>query len=538
MKNVEKVGGTGIFTRFIYKALPLAFDESLSYYECLCALLDYLEKTIVPAVNNNAEILINLENYVKELKEYVDNYFENLDVQEEINNKLDDMATSGELAEIIAEFLQLTNLFAFDTISDMASSENLTEGLICYTAGQNTYNDGKHGYYKIRELELSDIVDGFNIVAITESANLVGERLPDYYYNDLNSKINTLNNTTIPAIEDEIENLTFKKWLFIGDSYSQGYTPDGSVTGWSTLLKNKMNLTSDTCIIADHGGAGFANTTYPYSQILTDLDADEEITDILIAGGYNDTYYPEAEILTGISNCKTIIDTKFPNAKIHIGFIGGTTNQYHRHILKTIRLYQSKCLELGIDYMPNLQYILFDSRLFSSDGIHPNQNGENAITYGLYQALNGGYNYYNDIDLTVDPSSSEHFSSSSTFNLRLRQVNNTSNLSLSTTIGLNCTAFAVGNGDFIDLGSIQRYGIIGSYAYNTCYNIGNVIIHSNTTPAGYFNVPAQLFINYNGKIYIKFMRHINKDNNNYQTYGGLDNLQLDYFSVNFLTDSM
>lgn len=39
------------------------------------------------------------------LKDYVDHYFDNLDVQTEINNKLDDMAESGELADILGPLL-------------------------------------------------------------------------------------------------------------------------------------------------------------------------------------------------------------------------------------------------------------------------------------------------------------------------------------------------------------------------------------------------------------------------------------------------
>ena len=42
MKDVEKIKPTGLFTNYIFKAIPLAFDESLSYYECLCGLLSYL----------------------------------------------------------------------------------------------------------------------------------------------------------------------------------------------------------------------------------------------------------------------------------------------------------------------------------------------------------------------------------------------------------------------------------------------------------------------------------------------------------------
>ena len=95
MEKVQKIQPSGIFTNYIFKAIPLAFDESMSYYEMLCALLDRL-KTDEQIINNNADLLAELENYVN-------TYFDNLDVQEEINNKLDEMAESGQLEEIIAQ---------------------------------------------------------------------------------------------------------------------------------------------------------------------------------------------------------------------------------------------------------------------------------------------------------------------------------------------------------------------------------------------------------------------------------------------------
>ena len=63
---------------------------------------NFLQEKVIPAVNNNADALAEVQNLMTQLQEYVDNYFENLDVQEEINNKLDEMAESGELTEIIA----------------------------------------------------------------------------------------------------------------------------------------------------------------------------------------------------------------------------------------------------------------------------------------------------------------------------------------------------------------------------------------------------------------------------------------------------
>ena len=90
--------------------MPAVLDDSLSYYECLCKIVAKLNDTI-KAVNNIVANQSELVNQFNQLKTYVDNYFENLDVQEEINNKLDAMAESGELESIIAQYLQYSNYF-------------------------------------------------------------------------------------------------------------------------------------------------------------------------------------------------------------------------------------------------------------------------------------------------------------------------------------------------------------------------------------------------------------------------------------------
>lgn len=96
---------TGIFTKYIAKTLPLAFDESMSYYECLCALLEYLNETIVPDINNTNEGLSELQTFYLQLQNYVNNYFENLDVQEEINQKLDELVENGTITNIIQSYI-------------------------------------------------------------------------------------------------------------------------------------------------------------------------------------------------------------------------------------------------------------------------------------------------------------------------------------------------------------------------------------------------------------------------------------------------
>lgn len=63
--------------------------DALTNYELMCKIVEYLNNVIT--ITNEQTKAIN------DMKEY----FDNLDVQEEINNKLDEMASDGTLAEII-----------------------------------------------------------------------------------------------------------------------------------------------------------------------------------------------------------------------------------------------------------------------------------------------------------------------------------------------------------------------------------------------------------------------------------------------------
>ncbi len=60
----------------------------------------------------------NLQNNFNDLKDYVDNYFDNLDVQDEINNKLDEMAADGTLINLIAPYLPFVTPDMFGAVGD------------------------------------------------------------------------------------------------------------------------------------------------------------------------------------------------------------------------------------------------------------------------------------------------------------------------------------------------------------------------------------------------------------------------------------
>ena len=61
------------FKFWCQKALPLVYDDSLSYYEVLCKVVGYMNEII----NDTSHIIENmdeLENAINELNEFIDNF--------------------------------------------------------------------------------------------------------------------------------------------------------------------------------------------------------------------------------------------------------------------------------------------------------------------------------------------------------------------------------------------------------------------------------------------------------------------------------
>lgn len=96
--------GTGEFRFWCQTVLPLVYDDSLSYYELLNKVVNYLNSVIrdLGFVETN---VTNLFTAYTQLENYVNNYFHSLDVQQEIDAKLDEMASSGALSELINPFI-------------------------------------------------------------------------------------------------------------------------------------------------------------------------------------------------------------------------------------------------------------------------------------------------------------------------------------------------------------------------------------------------------------------------------------------------
>lgn len=155
------------FKWFILENFPFVeYDfDALTNWQLFCKLGGEMNK-IIENLNLTGEQIENLTNAFNALKSYVNNYFENLDVQEEVNNKLDDMAESGELAEIISTYLYYNIILPYDTVSDMKTADNLTDGSIVRTFGFYESGDGGSALYKIIT-HTDETINERDIIAIT-----------------------------------------------------------------------------------------------------------------------------------------------------------------------------------------------------------------------------------------------------------------------------------------------------------------------------------------------------------------------------------
>lgn len=108
--------------------LPLVYDDSLSYYELLCKVVEYLNQVIAQTNINSA--------VVAELYDYVHNYFESSDFRQLVNDKLDEMAEDGTLSELLEQFINgnlelSTNASVVDENSQTTIRGDLDGAIVC-----------------------------------------------------------------------------------------------------------------------------------------------------------------------------------------------------------------------------------------------------------------------------------------------------------------------------------------------------------------------------------------------------------------------
>lgn len=308
--------------------LPQVYGDELSYYELLNKVIEKL---------NAMGVTVN------KLVDYVNTYFDSQDWQQMVNDKLDAMVADGTLDSIINQKL-------FGELNNQVQTNTTAINKLDTRVKSNTVSIN-------------------NIDTQTQS-----------------------NTATIDTLR------THKKIVFIGDSYAEGYTPDGNVVGWPTIIQN--GVPSFTIYGKYEGGAGIVNAgnngnTFEMllTQLATTLSVSERnsITHVVIGGGYNDNNTQADSIRNGVVSLSKKARELFPNAMLYYFVIGWATNSGTRNGIRTMssRITTNIPEAIELNVITSTMLCLHNYTFFSSDGVHPNQAGQNNIANAILRVING-----------------------------------------------------------------------------------------------------------------------------------------------------
>lgn len=329
------------------------------------------------------------------------------------------------------------------------------------------------------------------------------------------------------VVDKKFEDLK-NRYVIIGDSYLEGYNPDGNVENFGKKLKAMMNASDEDWIMAYYGGTGFVNTVSGKNYKSLTQEAygrttkPETITHVIYAGGYNDCSYTSENIQKAVADCYSKMHELFPNAVMYLANIGSTfTNHEVLWHLHDNVLHAYNCSAGDTRKICSFGYIgnaLHERDMLASDGFHPTDWGQWIIAVALSYKLRGGeyepvgrFIDFTAKNTTTGVSSStvkgKEFFNKDTLTLTIHRIDFSLKPSIPTEV-----AWIVGNikdmhyvrDTYHFMASMQTTGIVS-------YNGG----------ANFRTCSMTIGINEGGFIFVR-LHTLNKDDSNYEV---LNNIQ-------------
>jgi hypothetical protein len=414
------------FRFWCQKVLPLVYDDSLSYYELLCKVVDYLNKTMEDVDVLEGDVT-GLHEAYKKLQGYVNDYFSTLDVQEEINNKLDTMASSGELTKLIEPLLP--NLIAdwlsknitpttpiidktltisgagadAKIVGDKFNSALLSFGIY---DGTTPLSELKPGWYPvINSTPKTNLPPDsvFGLLIVYPHTNGVTNNY--FIYLDASTKTNYIkvdeNNWT--TLSNYISNkFNGKTIITYGDSITHA-------NNWQPYLNRELHCSTENYGI---DGTKISGNTETSMCNIARINTLPDLSYLIIMGGMNDWAQnvaidgDEKDVTNFTGGChamfKNIIN-KYPSACIYcvgtsFGYMESFTEKTKNNIGLTTLDYSKKLCEIASMYgiptissYENMGVCDINKTLFlkNDDGvyIHPNGNGAKRLANVIISLL-------------------------------------------------------------------------------------------------------------------------------------------------------
>lgn len=189
--------------------------------------------------------------------------------------------------------------------------------------------------------------------------------------------------------------------ITIGDSYGEGYTPDGMVKPWCDILHEQYFSDASFYVNKSLGGSGFGANTH-FSTLLSEAivglsdKQKKQVKYVVVAGGWNDKFVDASLVNSGIRDTIDLM-AQLPNATLYIGWvatpiIGFTTRDKLKAYNDIKILYETYWGKFK--FLSGADSALRWVGVLASDNIHPNATGQGSIADMIYKAM-GGYAPWN-----------------------------------------------------------------------------------------------------------------------------------------------
>ncbi len=203
----------------------------------------------------------------------------------------------------------------------------------------------------------------------------------------------------IVALEDDMDLLTHRRVLFVGDSYAVSLPKN-----YPEYVAEYLGLSSDDYYVAARGGAGYhgyggENTFLSCVEaIYPNIVSPETITDIVIVSAYNDIFENPITVAPYYTALINYLRTNFANAKIYQGWCGCFFQLMTASVHDNIKKLMNTLTSPWATPMTNLEYVMVDSGWTGDDEEHPTDLGSQVIAYRITEFLLG-----KNIDIAYGP---------------------------------------------------------------------------------------------------------------------------------------
>ena len=349
-------------------------------------------------------------------------------------------------------------------------------------------------------------------------------------HSDINDTNNVINHSTLRTLAN-------RRFVIIGDSYLEGYTPDGDVTSWGELLVAYLGLDVSQYEMRYRGGAGFiANGQGKnFLDLLNDssIENPETVTDVIVSGGYNDYSQTAGNIASAIATFANTCRIKYPNAKIWCGHCGWTKDSSKIYQMgQCVRNYIEGCSRCGIAYLTNIENAMHRYfEVFASDGVHANANGQRHIAEMTADILLGGggdmYGAYLTMVFTpANEDDNTNINGNLATTLRQGAVTIMTQVGLAYTFATPIASYGAGGATLLDLGTISG----NSYAVGCNYNLCNVSVPAFVKADGVYHRADANLIFKNGHIYVT-LKALNDGGTAWRNFTNIQSIEFDRFAM-------